>query len=290
MQRKDMLKALEHDKKKERKHDAKLRKNYYTKIVKAGRLYQIKTYSHEIDRSPKTSRSDYDKGIEGEKSSASLNRTRNNAMLLIEANLTKYTKFVTFTTREPIYCPDELDKVWKKFRMRFKYRYGYSMPYLKVVEGQKKRMAKYNLPSAPLHVHAVVFIDDYIEAKELAEVWGLGVIDIKQVKSADVGRYLMKYITKDADHLKLNKKGYHSSRKLKQPTAVFLDNESIPLRHDFFKTYDVKHPNIEDMTCAMYEVRMDAPPSMIDQTTGELVNPFKERHEKIYFKGDYQHD
>ena len=287
MLRQDILPIIQSQRKREKKAEKRLKFPFTTKVIKAGNFYQLKTYSHSIDPSRPINRTDYDKDPNSERTETSLNRTRNNAMLLIESNLTPYSKLITFTLKEPIYDLDEFNKQWKFFLRRFQRAFGYKFPYLKVIEGQKKRQATYNLPGAPLHAHAIVFLDRFIPVRELAKVWNLGNIDIKKVKSSDVGRYLMKYITKDTEFMALNKKGYHRSHNLKQPISITFPDNMIPLDYDFHKTYTVKHPTFTDMTCQMYEKRIDAPLILVDVLTGEISTVFHKKLEKRLSKMPY---
>ena len=242
--------------KKEKRQELREAQPFNTTITIAGNFVQLKSYNYQHD--PwllHKNRTHYDKSPDGIRTERSLNRTRNNAMLLIESNITRFTKFITFTTAEPIYDPEQWHTEWHNFRRRFKRTFGYPLKYIKVIEGQKKRKAKFNLPGEPLHAHLVVFSDKYIPIYELQACWGLGTIHIEKVKSSDVGLYLMKYITKDNDFVALNKKGYYSSAKLKQPQTIKTNDIIAYNPEGFNKTYPVKIPDRDGLYCTLQETR-----------------------------------
>ena len=255
---------------KEKRQELKEQLPFNTTITIAGDLLILKSYNYQHD--PwllHKNRDQYEKAAFGTKSKSSLQRTRNNAMLLIESNITRFTKFITFTTTEPIYESQMWHKEWHKFRQRFKRTFGYSLKYLKVIEGQKKRKAKFNLPGEPLHAHLVVFSDKYIPQNELQTCWGLGIVHIEKVKSSDVGRYLMKYITKDNDFVSLNKKGYYSSGKLKQPHTIRTNDIIAYNSQGYNKTYSVNVPMCPHMEVQLQEIRTPTI-TIIDEQTGDV--------------------
>lgn len=136
-----------------------------------------------------------------------LSRARKNVRRIIWANKSKYTKFLTLT------CADScLDK--KVFLRRFTTfiqamkREGYDLKYLYVLERQKERGKKENNEGA-IHAHLVVFNEERIPFKIINKCWKWGSTDIHILnelreengeKVKDIGCYVAKYITKEAEH------------------------------------------------------------------------------------------
>lgn len=234
---------------------------YQTKIIQAGKLIQARAYKKPLYREYASKREDYTQAEEGDKREDSITRTRNNIMLTIEANLTQYSKFITLTTREPIYDREKLLAMLQNFRQKFKRKYGIDLRYLGVIEGQMKRQKKYNLPFAPLHIHMIVFLDLFIPFSDLKKLWeSYGSVDIKRVKEGDLGVYMMKYITKEIIDFK--KKGILKSRNLNTPTVMYLPEYYELENATFSTTYLFYNKPIEDATledineCVMTELRI----------------------------------
>lgn len=82
-------------------------------------------------------------------------------------------------------------KVWAKFRIYVKRKYGKSLKYISVVEHTKKGVA---------HLH--VLVDQYMDQKWISDAWsrlgGGKIVDIKAVYNVEqCGYYLGKYLSKD---------------------------------------------------------------------------------------------
>ena len=82
-----------------------------------------------------------------------------------------------------------------------------------------------------IHYHCLLDIP-YIPHKELQKIWGNGFVFINVISHVDnLGAYLIKYMTKDSNDIRLRgKKGYLASRNLKQPETFLNHNLS-----DFYK-------------------------------------------------------
>jgi len=218
--------------------------SYNQKVIVAGNLIQTYTYTKPIFKDyhqrHEKHRNDF-----GEKSLKSLYRLRNNIALTIESNITPFTKFLTLTTAEPIYDRVVLTDIFRDFKRKFKKSFGFDFKYVGVIEKQKERQKKFNLPDAPLHYHFVVFIDKFLPFEALKDLWGIyGSLDIKKVKNTEVSRYLMKYITKE--HTTFNKKGIMKSHNLIKPmvrTELTYDLLVIDAVPTFETSYLIITPN-----------------------------------------------
>lgn len=131
-------------------------------------------------------------------------------------NITKYSKFVTLTYAKT--CLD-FDQVLYDMKMFFKNlsREGYSkLKYLWILEHQKGRGVKENNEGS-LHVHLVLFLDDFLPFQVLNKCWKQGSTDIEKIDNVDnVGAYICKYLTKEEFDL-FGKHSYHISRVLPKP-------------------------------------------------------------------------
>ena len=96
------------------------------------------------------------------------------------------------------------------------------------ITGQKEAYAKYVCviefqKRGAVHYHIIFFNIPYIPKIKMAEIWGNGLIKIKAVNDVkDIGRYVTKYMVKDNDDPRLQKrKSYFVSDGLIQPTVVY---------------------------------------------------------------------
>lgn len=117
-------------------------------------------------------------------------------------------KFLTLTYAENLKelrrARYDFDKFIKRIKTRFK-----KFLYVVVIEFQKR---------GAVHFHLLCNLP-YVEAKELAKIWGHGFIKINRIDNVDnVGAYVTKYMTKDSvDERLAGKKCYSMSKGLKQP-------------------------------------------------------------------------
>ena len=229
------------------------------------------------------SRSEYSKATNGLKRSDSLHRTRNLFIDYIETNKNPYTKLLTLTTKEPIYEFKHLDKQVQLFVKNLNNNLPFKLQYIYVVEGQKKRQEKFNLPDAPLHLHMMIFNRQKIPYTTLKKYWPIGSVDIQKVRHIkSMGRYMAKYLSKET--LELNKKGFRRSLNLKKPeTVVTCENfpwqETTPnyLSHYTFNTKGTSTKQLDkwviDLNSCSYKEwhnKKDLPP-LVDNKTGELI-------------------
>lgn len=136
---------------------------------------------------------------------------------LIEMNYkANHTKFVTLTFAEHITDVETANYEFKKFIERLKNNLKKRIKYLAVWERTKKER---------IHYHMVLFDMKYIDWSELERIWKNGFVkinDISHVESANVGRYIAKYFSKDVDKRDYKKKAFFTSRNLKKPKKITL--------------------------------------------------------------------
>lgn len=233
---------------------------YLCKVITAGNKQQFYNYTKPQYRDYDIIRENYEKSKEGQKRQDNLQRTRNKMVLLIDSNVTKYTKFITLTFAKTTLDATESDKAFKHFQKSFKRQFGYALKYVRIMERQLERGIKEgNIGS--IHYHMVVFNESKIPYKELKAIWKqYGSIDIRLIDDvSNVGRYMAKYLTKYSGML--NKKGYTSSKNLMHPTIEYLPfNYNPTTPSQFNNSYIVYQPN--------------------QQNTSETVCNFTEYHKK----------
>ena len=130
---------------------------------------------------------------------------------IIETNKTKYTKLITLTYAENMQDYDRLAHDFKVWRRALQ-RKGINFPYLYIVEKQKR---------GALHIHAVVFTNDFLDKDTISKHWPHGFVDLRATKPEqhdNLGAYVAKYITKDS--MPPDRKAYRTSRNIKKPTVT----------------------------------------------------------------------
>ena len=143
------------------------------------------------------------------------NRAKTKVRRLINSNMRKHKekdKFITLTIRE-----NEMDRMktnldFKNFIKRLKYKHP-SFEYIAILEKQKR---------GSIHYHVVFFGLPYVKKEELQELWRKGFVKVNAIDSFDdLGRYLVKYMTKDmATGRAEDQKRYLASRGLKKPVEL----------------------------------------------------------------------
>lgn len=156
----------------------------------------------------------------------SLRRTKRNVERIVNANAGQYsdnknrphsTKFVTLTFAENKKDLSEAGVFLRNFFKRFNYeRTGEKINHLRYVaipEFQKR---------GAVHYHILFFNLNFIDAKELAKLWPHGFVKINKVDTvSNIGKYMTKYLTKDAlDKRLLKRKRYYASRNLYRPSII----------------------------------------------------------------------
>lgn len=142
-------------------------------------------------------------------------RSRQRVRHIIWSNMGRYTKFVTLTYAETVLDQKRLRRDITTFVQAMR-RLGYDMKYLYVLEHQTKRGEKEGNEGC-LHVHMVLFIEEYIQKSDLEKCWKYGWVDIHAIDDVlDLGAYVCKYITKE-NSAEFNAHVYGVSRGLKRP-------------------------------------------------------------------------
>lgn len=169
------------------------------KAVVCGDIVEVSVYSVPIDcgkreHTPKkrelTEYDDFDKRKDN------LARSRQTVRRLIWCNQTKFTKFITLTYAQTVLDIKQVRRDFTTFVQAMR-RKGYTMNYLYVLENQKSRGRKEGNDGC-LHIHLLLFNDDFIPYQDLNKCWKHGQTDIKVIDNIkNLGAYVCKYITKD---------------------------------------------------------------------------------------------
>lgn len=164
-----------------------------------------------------------------------LKRARDTVASYVYTNLTPYTKFLTLTTKDTILDVPVFQRKLQTFLQAMK-RKGYDLNYLYVYERQTERGKKEGNRGC-LHVHMIIFNDEYIDMKVLKKCWSHGRVELKilnglRCKNDKVSQeliknpasYVCKYITKESV-AEWNEKVFRTSKGLKKPITI--NNEVV---------------------------------------------------------------
>lgn len=164
-------------------------------------------------------------------------RRRNKIRQLICANFDSCSKFVTLTFNNSmdfdIKDVKACNMAYKLFCQRLKYRYP-ELRYVTVIEFQDKN------DRGAVHYHMICNLP-YIKKSELSDIWGNGFVKINAIDKVDnVGAYVVKYMNKDIDDIRLQGlKAYNCSQGLQKPLEVkswsYMDTELIRYYEDLVK-------------------------------------------------------
>lgn len=194
----------------------------------------------------------------------SLSRARQTVRRIIWQNMTPHTKFLTLTSSET--CLDvKVFRSWMKNFFRDMKRSGYDLRYLYVLERQLERGRKEG-NAGTIHAHIVVFNDEKIPLKVLKKAWKHGRTEIhilnelrykktqdgykRGEKVNDVGAYVSKYITKEAE-LEWGARCFNCSVGLDRPTEFSLKAYGAPdigYLHDPEDPYFIMEQEFTKMT------------------------------------------
>lgn len=190
--------------------------NFYNyKIVKKGDQVEVKYYDEPIFVGYQRKHTPQRRENRTMANEQNVKRARRNVHDLVNTNWTEYTKMLTLTYKETMLDYDQLAMDWKVFRKGLK-RKGYNPPYLAITEHQKKRGEKEGNKGS-LHMHVLLFTDDFIPFDTLKDCWTKGSVDIRHIPTDNKGKYVAKYINKET--MPADKKAYRTSRKIKRPTV-----------------------------------------------------------------------
>lgn len=149
---------------------------------------------------------------------------------LLNKNFDYGSKFITLTFEENMKDLKVANYEFKKFIERLKYeeekriaagrKYDFKeFKYLAVIEFQKR---------GAIHYHMISNIE-YMRNKDLRKIWSNGFVRINKISDCDnVGLYVIKYMNKDLNDVRLHKrKAYLRSNNLEWPEVI---NDDIVVR------------------------------------------------------------
>lgn len=155
-----------------------------------------------------------------QKKSSNNYRACSNIRRLIKCNELVYHWVLTY--KEAGKDRREVSKDFKKFIQRLNYSYGQKVPYVVVIELQKKREKKHN--EKALHFHFVT--SERIPFKKFQECWKNGFVLVKRHNGSNASKiasYLSKYLKKEIDEdgiRDVKQKRYFVSKGLKKPEKI----------------------------------------------------------------------
>lgn len=151
-----------------------------------------------------------------EKREDNLYRARQNIRRIIWSNQTDYTKFLTLTYKDTVLDVAKVQRDITTFVQSMR-RKNYDMKYLYVLENQRERGKNENNDGC-LHIHMVIFIDEFIKLEDLRKSWKQGYVWIEKIDNVkNLGAYVCKYLTKD-NLTEFGKRSYSCSLKLNRPS------------------------------------------------------------------------
>ena len=251
------------------------------KIIISGQIVEALHYAHPVGYSLESAKKSapYRKRRDLAKqqtTASSLSRTRNTLIRLINANARMWfaetgelvqPQFLTYTVHENIKDVQTANPLFTNYIKRLNYHTFESkesiVKYVVVPEFQKR---------GAVHYHAIFFNLPMINARhefrtgKFASLWDHGYIKKKNIsKIPNVGRYMTKYMTKDAlDQRLVGRKKYFSSRGLYKPEVIshqHLADEMMDFLTDLTPIYSYitkpteNRPLIENPTfCATYNL------------------------------------
>lgn len=191
------------------------------KIVISGNVIEYYRYQKPLNVEPREHDIEKNRETSEGKRDRNLYRARADLRRAIWCNQTKYTKFVTLTYKDTELDQDNVIYDYKQFIKKLRRR-EFIVPYVYVTEHQKKRGIKEG-NAGSLHIHSLLFTDEFISADIINTCWGLGNTDIHSLKDVNnLGAYVCKYLTKEEFDL-YHKHSYHLSRGLKKPEVLTTD-------------------------------------------------------------------
>lgn len=201
--------------------ERKVPKRRIEKIVISGNVIEYYRYQKPLNVEPREHDIEKNRETSEGKRDRNLYRARADLRRAIWCNQTKYTKFVTLTYKDTELDQDNVIYDYKQFIKKLRRR-EFIVPYVYVTEHQKKRGIKEG-NAGSLHIHSLLFTDEFISADIINTCWGLGNTDIHSLKDVNnLGAYVCKYLTKEEFDL-YHKHSYHLSRGLKKPEVLTTD-------------------------------------------------------------------
>lgn len=177
-------------------------------------------------------------------------RSRERIRRLSLMNFHEGDLFLTLTFGENMQDIDFANNELKKFFKRFRWKYGAEIPYLGVIEFQKRGAIHYHfLVGADMGSEFYAEVTEWKESLVLSKMWGHGFAYVEQIYDNDnLGAYLIKYLMKDLGDDRLSgHKHYLISKGLEKPevkktkeeTDVVLDSLS-----GYYPTYTSTYQNV----------------------------------------------
>lgn len=126
--------------------------------------------------------------------------------------------FVTLTFKENVTDITEANKCFKLFIKKFNYNVFKSkkavLKYVVVMEFQER---------GAVHYHAIFFNVPFFDLRMMFDLWDYGRTEVKSIDDIkNVGSYVVKYMVKEFDDVRLHgKKSYFSSRGLLKPLVIY---------------------------------------------------------------------
>lgn len=198
----------------------------FSRVVVSGDKVEVYKYSTPIRSCYERNFDILRKPIEDEEKEKRLDnilRARQTARRVIWSNMTPKTKFVTLTYADTVLDFKRVKRDVTTFVQALR-RAGYQCPYFYVLEHQQERGEREGNEGC-LHVHMLIFNDEYLPLDLLNKCWKHGFTDISMVRNKkdplnnrirDVGAYVCKYITEQGSAL-FGKHFYGCSKGLNRP-------------------------------------------------------------------------
>ncbi len=193
--------------------------SYDVKMIFYGDYYEIYKYTKKILKNKKTKVITKKRTKDGQRSTFSLNRTRNTVRRLISANFTSQSTFLTLTFEENLQDARIANACFTKF-IRYLRHYIRSQgefdekkfKYLAVIEFQKR---------GAIHYHVICTLP-FISRKIMRLAWPYGFYKMNKTKHVkNIGAYVSKYLYKDVNDSRLKgQKAYFCSRNLTRPVEI----------------------------------------------------------------------
>lgn len=205
------------------------RKIYQVKYIVSGDVIERFTYEKNqgVGFESKNKKGKNRNGVCSENNRAiTMGRARRTVMRTINANPC-LDKFLTLTFEENVKDLNYSNAEFKKWVKRVNYKVFNTkkslMKYVAVIEFQKR---------GAVHYHVLCNLP-YVDADELANMWGHGFIKINKIKGDkerfgssecdNVGAYVCKYMTKDNDDDRLKeRRSFLMSRNLDKPKEIYV--------------------------------------------------------------------
>lgn len=197
------------------------------RVIKSGHIVEVYRYQatvlrkdDDLFRSDKGGR--HNEGVEERKEEyrGTVNqRARNTLRRLINANFDNTSLFITLTYEENMKEVDKGTYDFKKFVQKMKRRQK-DFQYVAVIEFQKRGAVHFHM-LCNYRIEWNNHKELQTHERDLGKVWGHGFVDIGYKQNDNAGAYLIKYMTKENNDVRLQgKKRYFYSRSLEKPKEL----------------------------------------------------------------------